>query len=352
MRLEFINRLAGNEILGKNILGNDGTVLLRAGVKINSAYINKLKQLGVYYIYVEDDRLEDVQVEDERLSELKQVAMNKISSIMNNIHSCNKRGVKESLGVVEDLIHYIIDNGDVNKSLYDIKTYDNYTYIHSIDTCIMATFLGISQGFKEEQLKELGIGGILHDIGKTKVPFKIINKKGPLTDDEYEEIKKHPLYGKEILQKNINISDSIVKAVAQHHERVDGRGYPFNLEGNQISKLAKIVCVCDVYDAVSNDRVYRKKFSPNEAYELILAGSGTAFDEKVVINFRNTFSVYPLGCCLKLSSGVEGYVIKQNPNFPDRPILRVFYDSETKKPIPFYEINLLDNRNIAVVGIV
>ena len=352
MRLEFINRLAGNETLGKNILGNDGTILLRAGVKLNSSYINRLKQLGVYYIYVEDDRLDDVQVEDEKLSELKQVAMNKISSIMNNIHSCNKRGVKESLCVVEDLVHYIIDNGDVNKSLYDIKTYDNYTYIHSIDTCIMATFLGISQGLKEEQLKDLGTGGILHDIGKTKVPFSIINKKGPLTNEEFAEIKKHPIYGKEILEKNINISDPIVKAVAQHHERVDGRGYPYNLEGNQISKLAKIICVCDVYDAVSNDRVYRKKFSPNEAYELILAGSGAAFDDKVVINFRNTFSVYPLGCCLKLSNGVEGYVIKQNPNFPDRPVLRVFYDSETKKPISFYEINLLDNPNIAVVGIV
>jgi len=352
MRLEFINRLAGNEILGKNILTNDGKILLKAGVKLNSVYINKLKQLGVYYIYIEDERLDDVQVEDERLSELKQVTMNKISSIMNNIHSCNKRGVKESLGVVEDLINYIIDNGDVNKSLYDIKTYDNYTYIHSIDTCIMATFLGLSQGFKDDTLKELGIGGILHDIGKTKVPFKIINKKGPLTDDEYEEVKKHPIYGKEILEKNMNISDSIVKAVAQHHERIDGKGYPYNLEGNQISKLAKIVCICDVYDAVSNDRVYRKKFSPNEAYELILSGSGSAFDQEVVLNFRNTFSVFPLGCCLRLSNGVEGFVIKQNPNFPDRPVLRIFYDSESKRPITFYEINLLDNPSLGVVGVV
>ena len=240
MRLEFINRLAGNETLGKNILGNDGTILLRAGVKLNSSYINRLKQLGVYYIYVEDDRLDDVQVEDEKLSELKQVAMNKISSIMNNIHSCNKRGVKESLCVVEDLVHYIIDNGDVNKSLYDIKTYDNYTYIHSIDTCIMATFLGISQGLKEEQLKDLGTGGILHDIGKTKVPFSIINKKGPLTNEEFEEIKKHPIYGKEILEKNINISDSIVKAVAQHHERVDGRGYPYIWREIKFPSLQKL----------------------------------------------------------------------------------------------------------------
>ncbi|ERI95648.1 HDIG domain protein [Clostridiales bacterium oral taxon 876 str. F0540] len=352
MRLEFIDRVKENEILGKNILTSDGKVLLRAGVKLNRRYMDKLKSLGVFFVYVEDDRLDDVMVEDNRLAELKQVTMKNMSRIMRNIHSCNKKEVKDSLDTVEDLVDYIIDMGDVNKSLYDIQTYDNYTFVHSLDTCIMASFLGISHGFREKDLKELAIGAILHDIGKTKISNKIITKSGPLTNDEFSEIKKHPIYGGEILRKNIRIPENAIKAVMQHHERIDGRGYPYNLVDNEISRFGKVVCVCDVYDAVSNDRVYRRKFSPNEAYELILSGSGTAFDNDVVRSFRETFAVYPLGCCVRLSNGVEGYVVRQNRNFPDRPVLRVLYESETKAPIPFYEIDLLEHTSIVIERIV
>ena len=290
--------------------------------------------------------------EDEKLNELKQITMHNMSKIVKNISNCTKKDIKETLTTAEDLIDYIIRTGDVTKSLYDIQTYDNYTYLHSIDTGIMATFLGISLNFKEYELKELGIGAILHDIGKTKVPKEIITKEGPLTEEEFEEAKKHPIYGEEILKKNLFISDNVLDAVCHHHEKVDGTGYPYGLKGRQISKYAKTVCICDVYDAVSSDRSYRKKFSPNDAYELILAGSGSYFDEEIVMKFRKTFSVYPLGCCLKLSNGIEGYVIKQNDNFPDRPVLRVLYDSITREPVTFYEVDLLKIPNVTVVDVI
>lgn len=351
MRLECINRLSGNEVLGKNILTSDGKILLRAGVKLNNGYIKKLHTLGVFYIYLEDSRLEDVLIEDDRLSELKQNAMKSMSSVIKNIYSCNRKNVRDSLNVVEDLVSYIIDSGDVSISLCDIKTYDNYTYVHCLDTCIMSAFLGLSSGFNEREIKELGIGAILHDVGKTKVSIKIINKCGALTGEEYEEIKKHPAYGEEILKKNVNIPNSILRAVYEHHERFDGNGYPNRLVGNEISKYAKVISICDVYDAVSNNRSYREKFNPNDAYELILAGSDSLFDCNTVKKFKETFAVYPLGCCLKLSNGIEGYVIKQNANFPDRPIIRVLYDSQTRKPIIFYEIDLLENLCLAVQSV-
>lgn len=348
MRLECINRLQGDEVLGKNILTSDGKMLLRAGVKLNSIYIKKLHSLGVFYIYVEDKRLDDVLVEDDKLSELKQTAMKNMSKIIKNIYSSNRKDVKDSLNIVEELVNYIIDSGDVNISLCDIKTYDNYTYVHCLDTCIMSSFLGLTSGFNESELKELGIGAILHDVGKTKISKQIINKHGGLTSEEFDEIKKHPTYGEEILKKNINIPNSILRAVAEHHERFDGNGYPKRLIGKQISKFAKVISICDVYDAVSNNRSYREKYSPSDAYELILAGSDSLFDCNLVKKFKETFAVYPLGCCLKLSNGVEGYVIKQNANFPDRPVIRVLYDSQTRKPITFYEINLLENACLAV----
>ncbi|MCD3193740.1 HD-GYP domain-containing protein [Clostridium botulinum C] len=352
MRLEFINRVYEGEILGKNIFTNDGGILLRAGVKLTDHYINKLKQLGVLYLYIKDEQLEDVDVEDIHFAKIKQVAMKSINNIIKNIHQCNYKKTKDSLNVIENLIDYIIEEGDVNKSLYDIKTYDNYTYVHCVDTGIMSGFLGLSLNFREYDLKELGKGAILHDIGKTQVPLKILNKNGPLNDEEFAEIKKHPIYGKNILKKNFSISDVVLNVVEQHHERVDGTGYPYGLKGNSISKHGKVACICDVYDALSSDRCYRKKIKPNEVYEFILGQSEKMFDCDIVQKFKETFSIFPLGCCVKLSNGIEGYVVKQNKGFPDRPIIRVIYNFKTKESISFYEINLLKNLDVTITSVV
>jgi putative nucleotidyltransferase with HDIG domain len=351
MRLEFINRVKEDEVLGKSILSNDGKMLLKAGVRLTEAYINKLRELSVFYVYIEDERLDDVVVEDTKLMELKQITMQNMSRITKNVGMCKKSDLKASLSIVEDMIDYVLELGDVDKSIYDIQTYDNYTYVHSLDTCIMAAFLGLSCGFGEWELKELGIGAILHDVGKTRIPHSIINKKTKLSQEEFDEIKKHTIYGGEILRKNVTIPDSAIKIVEQHHERVDETGYPFGLHNKQISRFAKVVCVCDVYDAVSNDRCYRGKFSPSDAYELILAGSGTSFDPGMVRNFKNTFSIYPLGACVQLSNGEKGYVISQNLGFPDRPIIRILMNVGDYNSKQFYEIDLLKNSNITILDI-
>ncbi|WP_392486692.1 HD-GYP domain-containing protein [Haloimpatiens sp. FM7315] len=351
MRLEFIDNVKENEVLGKSILTYDGKILLRSGNLLTFSYIEKLKDLGVDYIYIEDDRLYDIDLEDEKLTKLKQNTIKSISNIVKNISSNRRLEVREDIREVENLVEYILENKDVNTSLYDIKTYDNYTYVHCLDTGIMATFLAMSLKISKEKVKELAIGAILHDVGKVKVPHKIISKNGRLTDAEFDEIKKHPLYGREILEKKFSSSKIILNTVAQHHERVDGRGYPYGLKSNEISRYGKIAAICDVYDAVSSDRCYRRKFSPNEAYELILGGSGTAFDEDLVDTFKKTFSIYPLGCKLLLSNGIEGYVCSQNKEFPDRPIIRVFPGGSMQNSL-YYEMDLLKFSNITVVKVV
>jgi len=352
MRLEFINRIKENDILGKSILSSDGKVLLKKGVILTTTYIRKLKEIGVFYAYVEDERLSDINLEDEKLNELKQLTMKSIATIMRNINKCNSKEFNKSLESVERLVSYVIDLKDINKSLCDIKTYDNYTYMHSLHTCVMSCFLGLANSVTKDQLKNLCIGAALHDIGKTKVPIKILNKKGKLTEDEFEEIKRHTIYGGQIIKKNKFIHSAVIDIVEQHHEKVNGKGYPYGLGEKDISPYAKIVSICDVYDAVSSDRCYRTKFNPNDAYELILSEAGTSFDKNLVSKFKNTFSIYPLGCCVRLSSGEEGYVIKQSQGFPDRPTIRVLYDSVTKRPITFYEIDLLKNSNITIKSIV
>lgn len=351
MRLEFLDKVKDTDILGKTIFNGDGNILLRAGVRLNSGYITRLKKLGVFYVFVEDERLDDIPGEDSYFVEIKHSTMKSMSKVFANVTKRPRDIMKDSLNAIEDLVEHIIETDYVTEGLMDIRTYDDYTFVHCLDTCIMSTVIGVAAKMDETSIKELGVGAILHDIGKTKISSKIINKQQPLSQDEFAEIRKHPIYGSEILKKDYRISETIIDAVLQHHERVDGTGYPFGLKASSISKYAKVVCLCDTYDAVSNDRIYRKKFSPSDAYELILAGSGSIFDEGVVNNFRKSFSVFPLGCCLKLSSGEEGYVVRQNENFPDRPVVRVIYDYSTKEAVPFYEINLLKNANISVTGL-
>ncbi|AKN33937.1 HD family phosphohydrolase [Clostridium carboxidivorans P7] len=353
MKLQPINKLNGDEILGKNIFTNDGRILLKAGSKLNGSYVRKMLEMGIFYVYVEDERLSDVNVEDEKISRLKQTTLENMSRIMKNTSMVSdKRVMNEYIKVVEDLISYIQRDADVNQSLYDIQTYSNVTYVHSIDVCIMSTFIGTAMKLDSNSIKELGVAAILHDIGKIALPKNIVNKEGNFTEEELKQFKEHPYLGATILKKNLRISDTIVKAVQQHHERMDGKGYPYGMEGNSISKFARIITISDVYDTITNSREYKKSFTPNDAYELILAGSGTIFDKDIVKIFKKSFSVYPLGCCVKLSDGVEGYVVRQNENFPDRPVIRVIYNSETKKDVEPYEIDLVKSISLVITSIV
>lgn len=350
MRLEFIKNVRENDVLGKNILNSDGQILLKAGVSLTKNYIKKLDLLGVYYIYIQDDRLSEIQPEDDEFTQLKQCTVKSISNVVKNFSIIDDKQMKNAVSSISNLVDYILENKNVCKNLCNIRTYDNYTYMHCLDTGIMTVYLANTLNIKISKIKELAIGAILHDLGKIKVPYKIITKNGKLTNEEFNEIKKHPLYGEEMLQDKYYVSDIVLQAVVQHHERIDGKGYPYGLPENKISKYGKITSICDVYDAVSNNRCYRERFTPNEAYELILSESGKAFDKNIVEKFKNTFSVYPLGCKILLSNGMKGFVCGQNKGFPDRPIIKVF-DEETEQ-ISSNQINLLDFTNITVAAIV
>ncbi|MDF2881508.1 MAG: family phosphohydrolase [Clostridiaceae bacterium] len=347
MRFELVRNLNGKEILGKTLYDSFGRVLLTKGSKLSIPCINKIKQNGFYYIYVEDNRFNDIK-QDEKIQNLKETALTRIPNIFNDIIDGNNILFYELCQIVDNIVEYIVDKGDINTNLYEINKYDNYTYIHSVDTSIMAVFLGKALRLKEHDLKQLALAAILHDIGKIGIPEIILNKKGPLADDELNMMRKHPLFGYNTLKKTgINDID-ILNVVLEHHERVDGKGYPFGTKGDKLSNYSKIVSVCDVFTAISANRSYRPRFNPNEAYEYILSGINTMFEERIVSEFKKAFSIYPLGCRVKLSNGVIGYVVKQNKNFPDRPIIRITDDAYTNERISPYEINLVSNTNIII----
>jgi HD-GYP domain-containing protein (c-di-GMP phosphodiesterase class II) len=201
--------------------------------------------------------------------------------------------------------------------------------------------------FSRTMLEDLAAGAVLHDIGKMKIPKNILNKTSRLTEEEFEIMKKHSLLGYDLVKDLSYVSDRAKKIVLQHHERVDGSGYPYSLDGTKISRFAKITALSDVYDAVVSDRVYRKGISGSEAYEFILGGAGTLFDWELVNLFKNNFSIYPLGACVRLTNSVEGFVVRENKGFPDRPIIRVTYDKNGRAIEPI-EIDLLEKIDICI----
>lgn len=352
MRFISVERVKPGDTLGQSILGVDGCIMLREGVTLTERYINKLISMGILYIYIKDSNLEDIKPQDPQFVEYKSEAIKSLSRVFSRLNYSDTVCVKNALSAINDIIEYLIDNNEIDCTyLMEIKTFDNYTYVHSLNTCVMALFFGVQMSFSRNMLIDLGAGTLLHDLGKTKVPISILNKNGKLTKDEFDIVKKHPEYGYEMVKNVGEISEISKSIILEHHERIDGNGYPQGLSGGRISKYARVACISDVYDAIASDRVYRKGFPANEAYEFILGGNGTFFDPQLVNIFKNNFSVFPLGACVRLSDGVEGFVVGHNKGFPDKPIIRVLYDIYGNKVSPF-EINLVDKLDITIEKII
>jgi len=190
----------------------------------------------------------------------------------------------------------------------------------------------------------------MHDVGKIKIPEEILNKKTPLTEEEFREIKQHASYGFDILRKNNDLSLLSSHVAFQHHEKFDGSGYPRGLKGSEIHEYGKLAAVADVYEALTSKRVYRRAIDPNEAYEYIISQSNSHFDPRILEIFKKHIAVYPSGTGILLSNGQRGNVVKQNSAYANRPFVRVFYQDEDALTTPI-EYNLAEHPSLMIVAV-
>jgi len=229
--------------------------------------------------------------------------------------------------VVSRMIESIFRNRDALASLTRIKEYDDYTFVHSINVCILCLTLGRHLNFHPEELQQIGIGALLHDAGKMKVPLQILNKPGKVTEEEFFEIKKHPLYSMEVLEKAGGIPEASKQIALQHHERYNGRGYPYNLQGEEISKFGQISAIVDVYDAITSDRVYKKALSPYEGMQKIYDWAKIDFNQTLVERFIQCVGIYPIGTFALLDTGEMGVVSSINHEKLLRPNIHLIYQN-------------------------
>jgi len=249
--------------------------------------------------------------------------------------------------IVKEIINRLTSDSQVMLSLSNKESLkDNYLYAHSVNVCILAVKVGIGLCYDKIHLTELGIAALLHDIGMAKIPKEIVEKPGKLNAEEHSEVKQHCTCGVEILIKASDIGKAVVDSIQQHHERIDGSGYPKELKDTEISEYAKIIGLVDIYEALTHSRIYRKKkHSPDEAMKMLADLHGHSFKAqiaKVLIALIKEISLYPMGSIVELNTGEIGRVIRINKDFLSRPVVNIRVDPNGNKLKEVKEINLVE----------
>ncbi len=232
--------------------------------------------------------------------------------------------------IIEEITESIIRNHDALLSLTRLKHKDSYTFQHSVAVAAMQVAFTRAMGLQADEMHLAGVGGILHDIGKVRIPDTILNKPARLTEDEFAIMKCHVAEGRKILESADAIHPLSIQVAYQHHERCDGSGYPEGLTLENISDMGKMVAICDVYDALTSDRVYHRAMEPHRAVRKIFEWSQFHFDPKLVQQFIRIVGIYPLGTLVLLKSGRIGIVLEQSPSSLLEPRLQVFYDTRNR----------------------
>jgi putative nucleotidyltransferase with HDIG domain len=243
--------------------------------------------------------------------------------------------------VVQEMTESILRNGNALVSLCRVKDKDDYTFLHSVSVCALLVSFCRAVGMEKSNIQLVGIGGLLHDIGKMKVPNAILNKPGKLTDEEFVQMKSHVAASMEILSLTPGIQPDSILVAHQHHERHDGSGYPLKLKGDEISRIGQMAAVCDVYDAITSDRCYHKGMAPHDALRKILEWSKYHFNPDVAQQFIRTIGIYPVGTLVMLESGKIGIVHDQNEGGSLlQPLVRVVFDSKTGSYVTPADVDL------------
>ncbi len=351
MRFCPIDQLQPSMRLARPLYAETGQVLLSAGVELTPTYITRLKRVGIPGLYIGESETEDLVIPEVISEKTRQQAVGSIRDAFKSIQVGRTFDVAAVSQPVNSIIDEISRNPNVALNLTEIRTYDGYTFGHSVNVCVLSVIMGLRSGLNELNLKELAMGAILHDVGKTEIPEQIITKPGGLSDEEMQEVRKHPSYGFDILRQNKSLSLAACHVAFQHHERPNGKGYPRGLQGDQVSFLGRIAGVADAYDAMTSERVYRPGMAPAEALRVVRQLTNIQFDPKAAALLLDTVTPYPVGTLVRLNNYEVGVVIDTNHRDTYRPVVRVLYQADGRKlPAPA-EVDLAKEQYLKVAEV-
>ncbi len=253
--------------------------------------------------------------------------------------------------VVDDITDSVTRNGGALISLARLKTADDYTYMHSVAVCALMVALGRQIGMNDDETKAAGFAGLLHDVGKMAIPMEVLNKPGKLTDEEFAIVKSHPEEGLRLLKESGVTDASAIDVCIHHHEKTNGTGYPYGLNDAQISRLAKMGAVCDVYDAITSNRPYKAGWDPAQSLKQMASWVNGHFDPKIFQAFVSSLGIYPTGSLVLLDNNRLAVVTDQSSESLLKPVVKVFYSIRSAQRIPPEVINLsASNCRVKILG--
>lgn len=280
------------------------------------------------------------------MGEIYQEAQAALKDVYHRCRMGSHLEVKDIQEIVADYLNRMQDNQNMLLQMVMLKDLDPYSVRHSLNVTVLATLLGSKLGLSRKELQLLGVGAMLHDVGKLEVPAEILLKPGKLTAEEFAVIKRHPQAGYERLDGVV--MEEVRRVARDHHERCNGSGYPRGLRREEISLAARCVAIADVYDAVTTDRCYRPRYLPHEGMELLMMESTLGnLDLDLVRVFLQAIASYPVGSRVKLSTGETALVIAQEPEVPMRPVVKVLKPRRRAGKI----IRLLTNPSVLIVEV-
>ena len=326
------------------------TFLLAKGQVLNSTYINRINYHNIDGAYVENDAFNDIIVESYIDDNLKAESLQRISDVYYEFQvssgKINDYMIKHLSKTVNNIVVELLNKEDLTYNIMDFKNFDSYTFQHCLNVAMLSISTGISLKLSEHELHILGLAGVLHDIGKMFIPIEILNKPAKLTEEEFEIIKTHPVNAAKQL-KNL-VPQEVLRAIEDHHERLDGTGYPYGKEGSNIGLYTKILAISDVYDSLTSDRPYRKSIFPNEVVEYLMGCADKHFDYDILKHFLKIIFAFPVGTFVKLSNEKLAVVIKNHSENILRPLVRIVNSDGTVGE----DIDLLYDQNYMNITIV
>ena len=343
----FITAVEPGSKLAAPIVREDGYVILAEGAVLTAVHIERLRRMNICFVEIEIPPLPAEEADADistpaGFANLYHDTMIDVKTAFAAMRYFCELPLCEMQELAEARVIPLMEAKGVISHLQAVRRQDDYTYYHSINVAVISGILGKWMGYSGEALKDLVLAGLLHDVGKSQVPLDVLNKPAKLTEPEMGLMKQHTTQGYAMMKKCGHVAEGVLRGVLEHHERIDGSGYPNNLRADKIHPFAKIVAVADIYDAMTSDRVYQKKRTPFSVVEELNSAMFNKLDPETCSVFLNNVKDYFAGSLVRLSDGREAEVVYLGRTAASRPVVRTIYGE-------FIDLDV--NQHIAIEGL-